>query len=59
MVVGAVLVEAEYISKIQCPKNNLNICLKTEPITDEADATVYSNVWVSGQTYTVTIVGHR
>ena len=38
----------ECIAK-QCPKNNLNLCVKTEPVTAGADATV--NVWFLGQIY--------
>ena len=30
---------------MHCPKNNLNLCIKTEPVTVEADTTVY--VWFS------------
>ena len=30
-----------------CPNNNLKLCIKTEPVTAGADATVY--VWILGQ----------
>ena len=32
-------------------KNNLNLRIKTEPVTDGANATLYSHVWFLGQIY--------
>ena len=31
---------------VHCPKNSLNLSRKTEPVADEADATVYSTVYL-------------
>ena len=30
---------------VHCPKNSLNLSRKTEPVADEADATVYSTLY--------------
>ena len=38
---------------LHCPKNNMNLCIKTEPVINKEDATV--NVWPRNQTYTVAI----
>ena len=35
-----------------CPNNNLNLCIKTEPLTARADATVYSMCTVHSVQYT-------
>ena len=31
------------IWSLHCPKNNMNLCLKLKPVTDEAAATAYCN----------------
>ena len=44
---------------VHCPKNSLNLSRKTEPVADEADATVYTlalftrstYIWSSNKTY--------
>ena len=48
----------QYILGVHCANNNLNIRIKIEPVTAEADATVYVRLFVTDirpryQTFTV------
>ena len=36
---------------VHCPKNSLNLSRKTEPVADEADATVYTLALFTRSTY--------